>query len=38
MNGQIIRLLLQDLYFFILAKYGLQYTHYVYVELLLTFA
>jgi hypothetical protein len=38
MNDQIIRLLLQDLYFFILAKYGLQCTQYAYVELLLTFA
>jgi len=38
MNDQIIRLLLLDLYFFILAKYGLQYTQYVYVELLLTLA
>jgi hypothetical protein len=37
MNDQIIRLLLQDLYLFILSKYGLQYTQYVYIGLLLAF-
>jgi hypothetical protein len=37
MNGRVTRLLLQDMYFFILSKYGPQYTRYVYVELLLTF-
>jgi hypothetical protein len=37
MKEQIIRLLLWDWYFFILATYGLKNTQYVYVELLLTF-
>jgi len=38
MNYQIVRLILHDLSYFILAKYGLEYIQYVYVELLLILA